>query len=156
MAGKALKRLNFSRRDIGDITWIIHYHMAIDDLPQMRLGRRRQMLGHPAFEDLLELHRADAAASWRPNQPHGVKPVFKEIERLWHEYQSAAPAQRQPSLKRDLGIDGNWLIKQFGKEYALSGPLIGRVLEVLEELYQDTGETNPEVYVAKARALLKG
>lgn len=155
MARRILKRLNFSKRDIADITWMIHYHMAIDELPNMRPGRRRQMLGHPAFEDLLELHRADAAASWRPNQPHGVKPAFKEIEKLWHEYQSTPPEQRQPSLKRDLGIDGNWLIKHFGQEFNLTGQIIGRVLSELEEFYQDTGEKNREVYAEKARKLLE-
>lgn len=154
LARKVLNRLNFSKKDISDITWMVHYHMAIDDLPQMRPGRQRQMLGHPAFEDLLELHRADAAASWRPNQPHGQKPKFVELERLWHEYQSTAPELRQPSLKRDLGIDGNWLIKTFGSEFNLTGPTIGRVLEALEEHYQDTGETDPGAYLKKARDIL--
>lgn len=155
MARDILKRLNFSKRDIADITWMIHYHMAIDELPNMRPSRQRQMLGHLAFEDLLELHRADAAASWRPNEPHGQKPPFKEIERIWHQYKSTPPEQRQPSLKRDLGIDGNWLIKYFGEEFNLTGQLIGRVLSELEEFYQDTGEKNREVYTEKARKLLE-
>ncbi len=154
MARTILNRLNFSKRDIADITWMVHYHMAIDDLPNMRPGRRRHMLGHPAFEDLLELHRADAAASWRPDHPHGVKPEFKEIERLWHEYQSSPPELRQPSLKRDLGIDGNWLIKQFGGEHKLTGAAIGSVLAELDEYYQDTGESDREVYVERAHKLL--
>ena len=134
---------------------MVHYHMAIDDLPQMRPAHRRQMLGHPAFEDLLELHRADAAASWRPNQPHGQKPQFKEIERLWHQYQSTAPELRQPSLKRDLGIDGHWLANNFVGEYTLTGPLIGKVLSNLEEFYQDQGQTDPAIYLARARRMLQ-
>ena len=154
LARSILKRLKFSNRDINDITWMVHYHMAIDDLPQMRPGHRRQMLGHPAFEDLLELHRADAAASWRPNEPHGQKPAFEAIERLWHEYQSTAPELRQPSLKRDLGIDGHWLTANFGGEFVLTGPLIGAVLQELEDLYQDEGVTDPAVYLAKSRAIL--
>jgi len=155
MARRILTRLNFSNRDISDITWMVHHHMAIDDLPQMRIGHQRQMLGHPAFEDLLELHRADAAASWRPNRPHGTKPAFREIERLWHDYQSTAPEDRQPSLKRDLGIDGNWLIRHFGQELNLTGPQIGSVLEELEEHYQDTGETAPDFYLSQAQRLLQ-
>lgn len=155
LARTILKRLKFSNRDISDITWMVHYHMAIDDLPRMRLGHRRQMLGHPAFEDLLELHRADAAASWQPNQPHGIKPGFKEIERLWHEYQSASPELRQPSLKRDLGIDGHWLTKNFGDEFELTGPITGKILSELNEFYQDEGIIDPEAYIAKASQLLK-
>ena len=155
LARSILKRLKFSNRDINDITWMVHYHMAIDDLPQMRPGHRRQMLGHPAFEDLLELHRADAAASWRPNLPHGTKPQFKEIERLWHEYQSTAPELRQPSLKRDLGIDGHWLAKHFGAEFTLTGPIIGKILGELEEFYQDEGVADEAVYLDRARRLLR-
>jgi hypothetical protein len=71
------------------------------------------------------------------------------------QYQSTPPEQRQPSLKRDLGIDGNWLIKHFGEEFTLAGQLIGRVLSELEEFYQDTGEKNREVYTEKARKLLE-
>lgn len=155
MARKILKRLKFSNRDINDVTWMIHYHMAIDDLPAMRPGHRRQMLGHPAFEDLLELHRADAAASWRPGQRHGVKPKFVELERLWHEYQSLPSQSRQPSLKRDLGIDGHWLAKKFGTEFTLTGPLVGKVLGKLEERYQDEEINDPEFYVHEARRLLR-
>jgi poly(A) polymerase len=155
MAREILKRLNFSSRDINDISWMIHYHMTIDDLPDMRLGHQRQMLGHPAFEDLLELHRADAAASWRPGKPHGQKPRFVEIERLWHEYQSTAPELRLPSLKRDLGIDGHWLKEKFGSQFELSGRTVGKVLSELNEIYQDEGLTDPEYYAAEARRLLK-
>ena len=155
MARKILKRLKFSNRDINDVTWMIHYHMAIDDLPAMRLGHRRQMLGHPAFEDLLELHRADAAASWRPGQRHGVKPKFVEIERLWHEYQSLPSEIRQPSLKRDLGIDGHWLAKNFGAEFTLTGPLVGKILAKLEERYQDEDINDPEFYLHEAQRLLR-
>jgi poly(A) polymerase len=155
LARGILKRLKFSNRDIVDVAWMIHYHMAIDDLPAMRPGHRRQMLSHPAFEDLLELHRADAAASWRPSQPHGVKPKFVEIERLWHEYQASPPSIRQPSLKRDLGIDGHWLTEKFGGEFQLTGQLVGKVLAGLNETYQDEGATDPEYYQAEARRLLK-
>lgn len=154
MAQKVLKRLNFSKKDTGDITWIIHYHMAIDDLPEMRLSRQQRMLGNPAFADLLELHRADAAASWQPGKPHGVKPKFAAIEKLWHEYQTKPPEHQQPSLKRDLGIDGNWVIKNFGKEFHLTGPVIGKVLEELDTYYRDEGSKNEKTYKTKARLLL--
>jgi hypothetical protein len=134
---------------------MIYNHMAIDDLPVMRPSRQQRMLGHPAFEDLLELHRADAAASWRPGKRH-AKPHFKDIERLWHAYQSKAPELRQPSLKRDLGIDGKWLLDQFGDKYDIgSGPVIGTVLSELDEWYRDEGVKDKKAYAAKARQLLQ-
>lgn len=155
MARKILKRLNFSNRDINDVAWMVHYHMAIDDLPHMRRARQLQMLGHPAFEDLLELHRADAAASWRPGKPRGQKPKFAEIERLWREYESVPPEARQPSLKYDLGIDGHWLREKFGDQFELTGQLTGKVLNELNDIYRDEGLQDPEYYFYEARRLLR-
>lgn len=156
MAKTILRRLRFSTKDTKDITWMIYNHMTIDDLPSMRPGHQQRMLEHPAFSDLLELHRADAAASWRPGRPHNDKPDFSEIEQLWQEHRLKSPSERQPSLKRDLGIDGDWLLRQLGKEFDLApGPLLGRVLRALEELYLDEKIKNPETYLAKARELLR-
>ena len=156
MAKTILRRLNFSNHDTKDIVWMIYNHMAIDDLPSMRPSSRQKMLGHPAFEDLLELHRADAAASWRPGKSHGKKPRFKELEELWHNYQSMSPKKRQPSLKADLGIDGRWLLKNFGKEFNLrEGPLIGKVLNELDEWYRDEGIKDKKAYVKKVRQLIQ-
>jgi len=156
MAKTILKRLKFSNRDVKDISWMIYHHMSIDDLPIMRPTHQQRMLGHPAFEDLLELHRADAAASWRPNRPHGVKPQFRTLEHLWHQYQSKTLELRQPSLKRDLGIDGTWLLDKFGDEFNLAGsPVIGQVLRELDEWYRDEGVRDKKAYLEKARQLLR-
>ncbi|MGZ6005414.1 MAG: CCA tRNA nucleotidyltransferase [Candidatus Saccharimonadales bacterium] len=156
MAKTILRRLNFSNKDIREITWMIYYHMAIDDLPNMRPSHQQRMMGHPAFADLLELHKADAAASWRPKESHGIKPKFKEIEDVWAKYQAQEPAKQQPSLKRDLGIDGNWLTKNFGDELKhRDGKAIGKVLETLDEAYRDEGITDEEFYFEKAKELIK-
>lgn len=156
MAKTILRRLKFSNHDTKDIAWMIYNHMAIDDLPAMRPSHQQRMMGNPAFEDLLELHRADAAASWRPGKPRGTKPKFKKIEHLWHLYQSTSPELRQPSLKKDLGIDGKWLLKEFGEEFNIStGPAIGKVLSGLDDWYKDEGIKDPTAYVRKARQLLK-
>ncbi len=156
MAKAILRRLKFSNHDIKDITWMIYNHMAIDDLPLMRPSHQQRMLGHTAFEDLLELHRADAAASWHPGHTFGTKPKFKSIEHVWHKYQLKPPELRQPSLKRDLGIDGNWLLAQFGQEFNLStGPLIGEILYKLDDWYRDEGIKDTEAFETKARQLLQ-
>lgn len=155
-AAAILRRLRFSNRDTKDIVWIIYHHMNIDDLPEMRPGHQKQMLGHPAFSDLLELHKADAAASWRPGQRRHAKPAFTAIERLWHDYRESPAADQQPSLKRDLGIDGDWLLRHFGDEFRLSpGPLIGKVLDKLEETYANGGPKTEKAYQAEARRLLR-
>lgn len=155
MAKTIMRRLNFSKHDTEDIVWMIYNHMAIDDLPSMRPSSRQKMLGHPAFEDLLELHRADAAASWRPGKPQGHKPHFRAIEKLWHDYRSLSPEKQQPSLKNDLGIDGSWLIKHFSQDFNLSeGPIVGKILAELEEFYRDEGQRDQKVYLKKARQIL--
>lgn len=155
MADAILKRLRFSTRERRDITWMIHNHLSIDDLPAMRPAHQRRMLSHPAFQDLLELHRADAAASLRPGRPPR-KPRFAELEELWQKYRASAPESRQPSLKRDLGIDGDWLLEQFGKEFGLTpGPRVGMILRDLEEFYQDKGVKDVEAYLTRVRKLLQ-
>lgn len=155
MAKAVMRRLRFSAHDIHEVTWMIYNHMAIDDLPSMRPSRQQRMLGHPAFEDLLELHRSDAAASWRPDWPHGRKPEFREIERIWQEYRSMPPDVRQPSLKRDLGIDGNWLLGNFRKDgQKLSGPTVGNILRNLDDWYRDEGVKDMEEYARRVRQLL--
>ncbi len=152
MAKAILKRLKFSNRDINDIYWIIYHHMSIDDLPSMKPSHQQRMLGNPAFEDLLELHRADAASSWRPGRSRDKIPKFRKIEHLWHQYKSKTPELRQPSLKKDLGIDGDWLIEKFGD---ISGPLIGKILAELDEMYRNRGITDMKAYDKKVREMLR-
>lgn len=155
MAKTALRRLKFSKKDIEQISWMIYHHMSIDDLPWMRPSRQQKMMGHPAFEDLLELHKADAAASKQPGKPH-ARPRFEKIEKLWKSYQDKTPENKQPSLKRDLGIDGRWLLKNFKKELGNKpGPAVGRVLKELDEWYRDEGVKEESLYRKKTRELLE-
>lgn len=156
MAKIILERLRFSNRDIKTISWLIYNHMSIDDLPLMRPSHQQQMLGNLAFGDLLELHRADAAASVNPNKIYHVKPRFRKIENLWREYLLKKPENQQPSLKLDLGIDGNWLMNQFKNEFSkLNGPIIGKVLNQLNKWYRDKGETNEKMYIKKAKRMIQ-
>lgn len=155
MAKALLQRLHFSRHDVRHITWIILNHMSIDDLPDMRPGHRQRMLNHPAFPDLLELHRADAAASWRADHSRHRKPHFPEIERLWRRHQLNARLRPGPSLKRDLGIDGHWLLDRLSDLLSVrDGPLIGYLLEELGSWYSDRGVRRPEAYERRARRLV--
>lgn len=150
MAKTILRRLRFSNREIREIYWMIYHHISIDSLPAMRPSHQQQMLGHPAFADLLELHKADAAASWRPGSDR-QKPKFKALDRLWREYQSKRPLHRQPSLKRDLGIDGYWVMEQFADNPHLTGPIIGKILAVLDEWYRDEGIKDISAYIEKVK-----
>ncbi|MDP4038704.1 MAG: HD domain-containing protein, partial [bacterium] len=139
MAKKILKRLKFSSEDIEDICWMIRYHIVISQLSKMRRSKQLKYLSHPSFAQMLKLYEADGLASW--HQGPGGKVIKKhkktnldEIEELYQDYLSQSPEKRQPSLKKDLGIDGNWL----QKEYKIKeGPDLGKILTQLQENYQD-------------------
>lgn len=155
MARTILKRLNFSKPLIENATWVIYHHMNIDDLPMMRPSLQKSIMGHPSFVDLLEMHRADAAASMRPGRRNPI-PSFHNIERLWHEYLMQPPHKRQPSLKTDLGIDGKWLLEKYGKSYKLQpGKRLGDLLSRLQQEYMDTGIKDVAYYERLAEIFLK-
>ncbi len=155
MTKTILLRLKFSNRDVEEISWMVHEHMTVDDLPSMRPSSQQRIFGHPAFEDLLALHRADAAASLRPDGLRNDKPKFRGIERLWHQYQNKTPEMRQPSLKKDVGIDGDWLIDKFKDEFGdIGGPVIGKILNELDELYSNEGIKDENIYFKRARQIL--
>lgn len=151
MARALLKRLHFSKKDVEAIVWMIDHHMNIDDLPNMRRSKQLEMLGHPAFADLLALHKADAAASW-PGRKRTQPVFFPQLEALWHDYQTIPYEQRQPSLKHDVGIDGRWLQQEWGP---IAGQRLGRILADLKEWYHDTGITDIEAYRRKVDELMQ-
>ncbi len=154
IAHRILKRLGFGKRFRQDVAWIVYYHLAIDELPHMRPGRARHMMSHPAFGDLLELHKADAHAAWSINKTGSIDkgPAdFSDLERMWADFQQKQH-QHPPSLKHDLGIDGKWLMEHFNVS---SGPRIGEILAQLEEMYLDGEITTEEEAKTKTRHLLE-
>lgn len=154
IARRVLKRLGFGKRFRQEVAWIVHHHLAIDELPNMRTGRARHMMSHPAFADLLELHKADAHAAWSIDETGAVDsgPAdFSVIERMWADFQRQKH-RRPPSLKHDLGIDGKWLMEHFN---LTSGPRIGEVLGELEEMYLDGEITDAIEAEAKTKQLLE-
>lgn len=136
MARNVLERLNFPKQFTKDVCWMIEYHLGIDDLPDMTPAHQRTMMGNEAFGDLLELHKADARASWSYgsygliNKPN---PEFREIVSLWNKFLNRHTKQH-PSLKKDLGIDGNWLKQEF--KYR-DGKELGKILSKLNEAYEN-------------------
>lgn len=135
MARKVLGRFRFSNKLIAEVSWMIHYHMGIDDLPNMRPNRQKNFMSHPAFSDLLKLHKADAHASWSKEggKVDTSSAQFPVIEKLWAEFQESKDKQA-PSLKDDLGVDGDWVMQEFTIE---QGPKLGEIMDELHEAYLD-------------------
>lgn len=143
-----LKRLNFSNRLADEITWMVHYHMAIAYLPQMRPGHAANFMRHPAFADLLELHRADAHAAWNKSNDHieTSAPDLSEIEKIYKEF-LAKPKPK--SLKQDLGIDGNWVLEHFPE--INKDKQLGQILAELNLAYSE----NKIVSKSDAKQIIK-
>jgi putative nucleotidyltransferase with HDIG domain len=63
MALQILQRLKFANEDIRRVCVLVANHMKFKDLRNMRLSTLKRFLGLPDFDELLELHRLDCAAS---------------------------------------------------------------------------------------------
>ena len=63
---------------------------------------------------------------------------------MYNQFNDERKSKKPPSLKNDLGIDGNWLKKEFNIE---NGEQIGQILEELRLLYHD-GKINNETEAA--------
>ncbi len=70
IAKTILTRLNFPKKMIDRVFWLIRHHMMIVPLIEMPDGRRRHWFLEPGFEELLELNRADTV---------GTKPLDLEL-----------------------------------------------------------------------------
>lgn len=134
LARQVLERLNFSKKLADEIVWMIHYHMAIAYLPQMRPGHATNFMNHPAFADLLELHRADAHAAW--NKTNGrTETSAPDLSTIEDIYRNFLKKPNVKSLKDDLGIDGNWILENFPQ--IQRDKQLGQVLKELHLIYKE-------------------
>lgn len=155
MADGLLRRFNFSNKMIKDICWMIAHHINIDDIPHMRSGHQRTLLEHPAFEDLLELHKADAQATWPPSGPHTTPPTFPEIEAAYKHFLAHTATNPKPSLKRDLGIHGHWLLQKFPETAEPNNrELIGIILKDLTHAYEIEGVSDISLLTERAARIV--
>ena len=85
IARKILKRLNFSRKNIDRVAWLIEHHMMVVPLMEMPDKRKRHWFLLDGFPELLELYRADALGIDPPDltEYHAIKKLYKhEIAEL--------------------------------------------------------------------------
>lgn len=73
MAMEVCNRLRMPRKDAAHVAWLVHEHMHLPHVPQMRESKRKRFVRQPGFDDLLELCRADCLAS------HGDLSTIGEI-----------------------------------------------------------------------------
>jgi poly(A) polymerase len=136
IAETVMQRLRFSRRETDRVVALVRQHMIFKDLPKMREARVRRLMADEAFPELLELYRADCAAS------HGDLSTYEEIRaRL---AQLTVPGASSARL-----ITGDDLL-------ALGltpGPRIGEILHAVEDARLEGRVHTREEALTLARAL---
>lgn len=99
-----LIRLKFPKVEIDEICWLVHYHMSITQIDQMRPSKRFSFLTDAKFDDLIKLVEADSK---------GTYPINLElVEKIQREKENAikkANLHTNPQIKRL--VNGNDLIE---------------------------------------------
>jgi poly(A) polymerase len=65
MAGDIGRRFKLANDERERIEWLVERHQYLCDAPQMKLSKLKTILAHPGIQELLTLHRVDAAATGR-------------------------------------------------------------------------------------------
>jgi tRNA nucleotidyltransferase/poly(A) polymerase len=116
MAEEICRRLRFSNDDTAQIAALVAGHMRFKDVPQMKPSTLKRFVRAERFDEHLELHRLDCAAS------HGHLDNYDFVRRFLAE---TPPEQvRPPRL-----VTGDDLISLGYKP----GPPFHRILEAVEE-----------------------
>ncbi|MDA3872437.1 MAG: CCA tRNA nucleotidyltransferase [Kiritimatiellae bacterium] len=63
MAEAWMRRMKFSKKQIQTVTGLVHRHMDMMNVPNMRKATLRKIVSRNIFEDELELHRVDCLCS---------------------------------------------------------------------------------------------
>ncbi len=134
LADAVLRRLHFPNKLREEIVWLIHHHLITDSFATMKISRRNYYMSHPAFDDLLDLHAADMRGSIAAHpEDKQISEELSRLAKLWDEYKRQS-VQRAPTIKQMLGIDGNWLIQEYG---VAPGAKVGELLTQLQEAFAD-------------------
>jgi poly(A) polymerase len=128
IARQIMQRLRFSNEDIDNVCEFVGNHMKFMDVQKMRKGKLRQFISRPLFEEEMELHRVDCAAS------HGMLDNLAFLKEKLKEYE-------HEELKPKPFVNGNDLIGMGMKP----GPAMKPVLEEAYELQlEGTHKTREE------------
>lgn len=119
LAGKILRRLKFSKKEIDEITWLIEHHMMLPQLLDMPLGRQRHWFFHPWFKELLAVFEADIAGT-NPAR-YGLYTKLRELH--------ATTLEKMPKVPKPL-LSGHEIMELFGIG---PGPRVGEIAEALRE-----------------------
>ncbi len=90
---KALSRLNYSKKRIEKISWLIKHHMMMQSFFEMNDERKAHWYFHPWFSELLQLFSLDIAGT----DPADYS-LYEKILRDYHLFLDAHPRPEKPLL----------------------------------------------------------
>lgn len=145
MAGQAMARLKYPHEVIDKVTRLVSAHMFQGPETEKGLRRLIRKVGEDQIFLLLDLRRADIVAQGKGGTTADVD-AFEKIIR--------EELERKPPLStRDLAVDGNDIMKEFG---LTPGPVVGQVLNhLLEAVLDEPGVNQRERLLAIAREFIK-
>ncbi|TMJ10618.1 MAG: CCA tRNA nucleotidyltransferase [Bacillati bacterium ANGP1] len=136
IARTVMERLRFPRRETDRVVGLVGRHMVFKDVMQMREARVRRLVADEGFPELLELHRADCAAS------HGDLSTYRWVRVLLDRLAGAPPIPARLITGDDVVALG-----------VAPGPRVGRVLRAVENAHLEGEIHTREEALALARAL---
>ncbi|MGD2175143.1 MAG: CCA tRNA nucleotidyltransferase [Candidatus Brocadiaceae bacterium] len=127
MAEEVCRRLRLSNRETERVCWLVKRHLYFKDARNMRESTLKKLFAEPGFEQLAELHRADALASWGN---------LENYEYVMQKKRTMPPEETEPPRL----LTGDDLIAM-GYE---PGPLFGEVLERVRDAQLEGDVSSPE------------
>lgn len=141
IAERILKRFHFPKTFIRKATWVIANHMIFYNYPHMRVARRRQLLRHPFFAELLRLFYHDTLAS--------LPPRLDSYNKVLADYKAELALPLPPKLL----LNGTEIMRKYKLK---PGPKIGKLLKALEDAQlENKVQTKPQAYRFLAKTLEK-
>jgi poly(A) polymerase len=80
IAERLSSRLKLSNSERERITWLVANHQYLGEARRLRESKLKRMLAHPAIEELLALHEADALASFGRSEEVDYCRRYLEVE----------------------------------------------------------------------------
>lgn len=136
MAWRVCRRFRISNEETERICWLIDRHLYFKDARKMKESTLKRLFAEPGFDQLAEIHRADALASWGN---------LEDYEYVIERRRTMPPEEVHPPPL----ISGHDLI-EMGYE---PGQLFGKVLDQVRDAQLDGAIATPEEARVLARKL---
>lgn len=134
MARLILDRLKFSREFIDACVWAISQHMRIiHAFRGMSERKQKRLFTHPHIDLLLDLTKADLAASLRPDLKADLS-MYEEATKKKEKFEKEASVEEKQQVKKFTLITGQDIMDILKID---SGPKVGEIKTKIEQAYLD-------------------